>query len=81
MANELMMALDLLEKEKKINKEDLLATLRTALASAYRKYYNAGENVEVDIDEDGGLLVLFADGSTQTVTSGEVSVRGMYGYL
>ena len=35
----------------------------------------------LDIDEDGGLLVLFADGSTQTVTSGEVSVRGMYGYL
>jgi len=57
MANELMMALDLLEKEKKINKDDLLATLRTALASAYRKYYNAGENVEVDIDEEGNIRV------------------------
>ena len=57
MENELMAALDLLEKEKKINKDDLLATLRTALASAYKKYYNAGDNVEVDIDEKGGIRV------------------------
>ena len=35
----------------------------------------------LDIDEDGGLLVRFEDGSIQTVNSGEVSVRGMYGYL
>ena len=35
----------------------------------------------LDIDENGGLVVSFADGSTKTVTSGEVSVRGMYGYM
>lgn len=57
MENELMVALELLEKEKKINKDDLLATLRAALANAYRKYYNAGEAVEVDIDEKGGIRV------------------------
>lgn len=34
----------------------------------------------LDIDDDGGLLVRFADGSCQTVTSGEISVRGLYGY-
>lgn len=33
------------------------------------------------IDDDGGLLVRLADGREKTVTSGEVSVRGMYGYL
>lgn len=33
------------------------------------------------IDDDGGLLVRLADGSEKSVTSGEVSVRGMYGYL
>lgn len=32
------------------------------------------------IDQDGGLLVTYADGSRETVSSGEVSVRGMYGY-
>ena len=35
----------------------------------------------VDLDEDGGLLVVFPDGTTELVSSGEVSVRGMYGYI
>ena len=35
----------------------------------------------LDIDPDGGLIVRFPDGSLNTVASGEVSVRGMYGYL
>ena len=35
----------------------------------------------LDVDHEGGLLVDFADGSCETVTSGEVSVRGMYGYV
>ncbi len=35
----------------------------------------------VDIDEDAGLIVRYPDGSRETVTSGEVSIRGMYGYL
>ena len=35
----------------------------------------------LDLDPDGGLIVRFADGSVRTVTSGEVSVRGMYGYV
>lgn len=34
----------------------------------------------VGLDAEGGLLVRFADGSVETVASGEVSVRGMYGY-
>lgn len=35
----------------------------------------------LDLDEDGGLIVRFSDGTVKTVSSGEVSVRGMYGYL
>lgn len=35
----------------------------------------------IEIDENGALIVSFADGKTETVNSGEVSVRGMYGYL
>ena len=35
----------------------------------------------LDIDDEGGLVVRFRDGAIKTVTSGEVSVRGMYGYL
>lgn len=35
----------------------------------------------LDIDPQGALVVRFADGHIGTVASGEVSVRGMYGYL
>ncbi|MBR3974110.1 MAG: biotin--[Oscillospiraceae bacterium] len=35
----------------------------------------------LDIDSKGALLVRFVDGGTELVNSGEVSVRGMYGYV
>lgn len=34
----------------------------------------------VDMDKAGALIVRFPDGHTEAVNSGEVSVRGMYGY-
>lgn len=34
-----------------------------------------------DIDANGALVVAFPDGSIEHVDSGEVSVRGMYGYV
>ncbi len=35
----------------------------------------------VDVDEEGALIVRFPDGHQEPVNSGEVSVRGMYGYV
>jgi len=35
----------------------------------------------LDIGEDGDLIVRFDDGHTEAVSSGEVSIRGMYGYV
>ena len=35
----------------------------------------------LDIDESGALVVRYEDGTIEAVNSGEVSVRGMYGYL
>ena len=35
----------------------------------------------VDLDADGGLIVEYPDGHRDTVSSGEVSIRGMYGYI
>ena len=35
----------------------------------------------LDVDNEGALVVKFPDGHTENVTSGEVSVRGMYGYV
>jgi len=67
---------------------------KTALMDNYReRCITIGQKISVlrgdevrhgtalDIDENGGLLVRFDDGSRQIVTSGEVSIRGMYGYL
>jgi BirA family biotin operon repressor/biotin-[acetyl-CoA-carboxylase] ligase len=34
----------------------------------------------LDLDSNGGLIVRFDDGTVQTVESGEISVRGLYGY-
>ena len=35
----------------------------------------------LDVDDSGALLVQFPDGSLQYINSGEVSIRGMYGYV
>ena len=35
----------------------------------------------LDIDPQGALIVRHPDGRLETVTSGEVSIRGMYGYV
>ena len=35
----------------------------------------------LDVDENGALVVAFSDGTSEAVNSGEVSVRGMYGYV
>ena len=35
----------------------------------------------VGMDDDGGLIVTYPDGTSETVSSGEVSVRGLYRYI
>ncbi|MBR7179628.1 MAG: biotin--[Oscillospiraceae bacterium] len=35
----------------------------------------------IDIDAEGGLTVRYENGEIGTVTSGEVSIRGLYGYI
>ena len=62
------------------------------LAAYRRDCVNLGKTVQllgedrevvtaVDIDGEFGLVVRTADGTEKTVRSGEVSVRGMYGYV
>ena len=38
------------------------------------------QGIAVDVEPDGGLVVRLSDGTMRTVQSGEVSVRGLYGY-
>lgn len=42
---------------------------------------NQERAVALDIDDQFGLVVRHTDGSVTTVRSGEVSVRGLYGYI
>lgn len=82
----------LMEKLHKMDKN--LIHNKTQIMNAYRRScitpgmeikVARGEEIRygtaLDIDDDGGLRVRFSDGAVKTVTSGEVSIRGMYGYL
>ena len=73
----------------------ILLTEKSAILNRYRQncitigqeisLLRVGEPVRhgkaVGMDDEGALIVQFTDGHTETVNSGEVSVRGMYGYL
>ena len=49
-AQELFLAMNDLEKEKGINKEYLLDSIQTALITAYKRNFDADENVSIVID-------------------------------
>ena len=74
--------------------DSILFSQKEQLMQAYkRRCVTLGKDIQVlrcdsvrpgkavDLNEDGGLWVEYPDGSRETVSSGEVSVRGMYGYL
>lgn len=52
-------ALEELEKEKGISKENLLLTVEQALLAAYKKNYGEEENVEVEIDRESGDVKIY----------------------
>ena len=45
------------------------------------RYDSIRPGIAIDLDADGGLCVQYPDGTRETVSFGEVSVRGMYGYV
>lgn len=59
-AQELLDAMNVLEKEKGIKKEVVIEALTNALEKAYKTNYNAS-NVEVKIDENTGEFKVFSD--------------------
>ena len=72
---------------------DLLTKKEAILAAFAEKCVTIGSQISVvrgedirhgkatGLDSDGGLVVAYPDGTGETVTCGEVSIRGMYGYL
>jgi BirA family biotin operon repressor/biotin-[acetyl-CoA-carboxylase] ligase len=74
--------------------DSVLLTRKTELLDRYRKdCVTVGQQISLlrgdqvrhgtalDVDSEGALVVEFTDGHTEAVNSGEVSVRGMYGYV
>lgn len=73
--------------------EDLLAGKEEIMARYRRDCVTIGQDISLlkgdtvrhgkalDVDSDGALIVEFSPGHREAVSSGEVSVRGMYGYL
>ena len=53
---ELLMALEQIEKDKKIRKEDILTVIENALVSAYKKHVGKNVNVEAKVDPDTGEM-------------------------
>lgn len=60
MNTELLLALELLEKEKGISKEYMIDALEQAIISAYRKNYSTNQNVRIDMNLETGDFAVFA---------------------
>lgn len=80
----------LIEKLEKMagdleNKATIMATYRKSCVTVGKEIRvhrldSVTSAFALDVDDDGSLIVRFSDGSIRSVNSGEVSVRGMYGY-
>ncbi|MBR3646631.1 MAG: transcription termination/antitermination protein NusA [Lachnospiraceae bacterium] len=58
--NELILALDVLEKEKGINKEVIFEAIETSLVGAYKTNYDKEENVKVVMDRETGEFHVYS---------------------
>lgn len=61
MSNELIQALNELEKERGIPQEALFEAIRTALNTAYKKNFGTTQNVNIDLNEITGDVQVYAE--------------------
>ncbi len=59
-SNELLLATEYLEKEKKIPREVLIDAIKAALITAYKKNYESARNVRVELNMDEGSFRVIA---------------------
>lgn len=87
-----ILAVAMLEALQKM--DTILLTGKEQILSQYRQdCVTLGQEISVvrgeevrhgkalSVDENGALVVAFRDGDVEAVNSGEVSIRGMYGYV
>lgn len=56
MSNQILSVLEYMEKEKGINREDMVSAITTAIKNAAQKGINAGQEIKVEIDPRTGSL-------------------------
>lgn len=59
-SNELLLATEYLEKEKKIPRAVLIDAIEAALITAYKKNYDSARNVRVELNMDQGTFKVIA---------------------
>lgn len=87
-----VLAVEMIRSLEKMDRE--LLVNQSAIMDAYRKLcITVGREISVcsgdtvrygfaeSIGDDGGLIVRFPDGHREEIGAGEVSIRGMYGYI
>ena len=60
-SNELIVAMDELEKENGIKKDYLLEAIETALVTAYKRNFDSAENVKITMDRKTGEIHVYAE--------------------
>lgn len=86
LAAALICRLEAMDKTLLTDKGAIMDAYRTNCITLGREVsWQAGDTLlhgtAMDLDDDGGLILHLPDGSIQTAAFGEVSIRGMYGYL
>ena len=80
-----LVSLEAMSKELQNPKETLICYRKDCITIGKDISLVRGDEIRhgraVDVDEAGALVVEFPDGHRENINSGEVSVRGMYGYV
>ena len=86
LAAEMIRVLQRMDAELLTDRDQLMTQYRTACITLGREISilrgdEVSHGTALDIDSEGALIVRLDTGEIQTVNSGEVSIRGLYGYI
>lgn len=86
LAAEMILALSHMDQTLLVEKEAMLERYRAGCVTLERQISilrgdMVSHGTALDIDDEGALIVRLDSGEVQSVSSGEVSIRGLYGYI